>query len=205
MPSGTGLKSRECAAATSLSRSKPPALSRRFTRVLGGPGLHLQARLAAGGQLELLPAPGALHHLPGVAGRGRGVDDDRAGRSLARGALVFIVPAAVVEAPLAGEQVRVPVRVVVHHDQDLALEVHALEVVPLEFRGLHAVADEYQLGVLRPRRSAPAPRSRRCSRRARRARRAPPLPWKLQLLGNCALRATMSKGCCQAPLAKAGW
>src|SRR6185437_17155883 len=102
---------------------------------LGGRRIIKKTRLAAGGQLELLAAPGALHHLPRVTGRGRGMDDDRAGRSLARGALIFIVPAPVVEATLTGEQVRVPVRVIVHDEEHLALEVHALEVVPLELRG----------------------------------------------------------------------
>ncbi len=116
--------------------------------VLGEPAADLDARLPLGRQLELLAAPGGLHHLEGVAGGGRGVDDDRRRRALARRALVLVGPAAVVEAAVAGEQVVVPVRVVVEHEQDLALEVHALEVVPLELGRLDAVTDEDHLGIL---------------------------------------------------------
>jgi hypothetical protein len=76
------------------------------------------------------------------------VDDDRRGRALPAGALVLVGPAAVVEAGLAGEQLGIPVGVAVEHDQGLALEVHALEVVPLVLRRLDAVADEDQLGVV---------------------------------------------------------
>ena len=57
----------------------PAGLQQAPHRILGGPGLHLQARLAAGGQLELLAAPGALHHLPRITRRRGGVDDDDAG------------------------------------------------------------------------------------------------------------------------------
>ena len=148
VPSGTGLKLRLFAAATSLSRSWPPAFTRRRAAVLGGPALELDARLALGGQLELLAAPGGLHHLPRIAGRRRGVHDDHAGRAMARGAFVLVGPAAVVQARLAREQLRIPVRIVVEHHQDLALDVHALEVVPLVLGRLDAVADEHQLGVL---------------------------------------------------------
>ena len=61
------------------------------------------------------------------------MDDDGAHRPLARRAVVLVVPAPVVKAPLAGEEIRIPVRIVVHDHEDLAGEVHALEVVPLEF------------------------------------------------------------------------
>ena len=56
--------------------------------VLGRPARDLDARLLLGGQLELLAGPGGLDHLPAVAGRGRGVDDDRPGRALARRVVV---------------------------------------------------------------------------------------------------------------------
>ena len=115
--------------------------------VLGGPARHLDARLATGGELELLAAPGGLHHLPRIAGRGCRVNDDRSRRPLSRRALVLVGPAAVVETAVAFEQLGVPVRIVVHHHQDLALEVRPLEIVPLVFGGLDAVAHEHQLGV----------------------------------------------------------
>src|SRR4029078_11713002 len=77
-----------------------------------------------------------------------GVDDDRARRALPRRALVLVGPAAVVEPPLAGEEGVVPVGGAVEHEQYLALQVLALEVVPLELGRLDAVADEDDLGVL---------------------------------------------------------
>ena len=70
------------------------------------------------------------------------------GRAMARGAFVLVGPAAVVEARLAGEQLRIPVRIVVEHDQDLALQVDALEVVPLVLGRFDAVADEHEAGVV---------------------------------------------------------
>ena len=75
------------------------------------------------------------------------MDDDHAGGPVARRARVLVVPAAVVQTALAGEQIRIPVRIVVHHHQDPAGDIHALEVVPLVFRGLDPVTDEHQLGV----------------------------------------------------------
>ena len=130
-----------------------------------GPALELDARLALRRQLELLAAPRGLHHLPRIARRRRGVHDDDARRALARGALVLVDPAAVVEARLAREQLRIPVRVVVQHQEHLAFHVGALEVVPLVLGGLDAVADEHDFGVVEAGRSASARRSRRCSRR----------------------------------------
>ena len=58
------------------------------------------------GSVELLAGPRRLDHLPRVAGRGRGVDDDRARRAVSRRLLVLVVPAAVVEARLARRRAR---------------------------------------------------------------------------------------------------
>ena len=123
-------------------------LEKAASGVLGGPTRHLDARFAAGGKLELLAAPRGLHDLPGIAGGWRGVDDDGRGGSLPRRALVLVDPAAVKEPPVALEQLGIPIRIVVHHHQDLALEVHALEIVPLVLGRLDAVAHEHELGVL---------------------------------------------------------
>ncbi len=101
----------------------------------------------AAGKLELRAAPGGLDDLEGIAGRGGGVNDDRRRRSLPRRALVLVGPAAVVEPAVAFEELGIPVGIVVHHHQNLALEVHALEVVPLVLGRLDAVADEDHLGV----------------------------------------------------------
>src|SRR5215470_14929486 len=117
-------------------------------RILARPGLDTHVRLTARGQRKLLAAPGALHHLPWIARRGRGMDDDCAGGSLACGAFVLVNPAAVIEPARAGEQVRIPVRIVVHHHEDLPREIGALEIIPTEFRRLDAVPDEDQLRIV---------------------------------------------------------
>src|SRR6185369_16925848 len=64
-----------------------------------------------------------------------------------RCALVLVRPAPVVEAALAGEQLRIPIRIVVEHQQSLAAHVDAFEVVPAILRGFDAVADEDDLTV----------------------------------------------------------
>ncbi len=150
IPSGTGRKSRCCGRLDELVEILARRGEQAARRRLGRPGLELDARLVARRQLELLAAPRGLHDLPRVAGRGGGVDDDRRRRALARGALVLVDPAAVVEAPLAGEERVVPVGVVVEHHEHLALQVDPLEVVPAVLRRLDAVADEDQLRVGEP-------------------------------------------------------
>ena len=116
--------------------------------VFGGPALELNARLALGRQLELLAAPRRLHHLPRISRRRRGVHDDHARRAMTRGAFVLVGPAAVVQARLAREQLRIPVRIVVEHHEHLAAHVDALEVVPLVLGRFDAVAHEHQARVL---------------------------------------------------------
>ena len=76
------------------------------------------------------------------------MDDDGAHGSLFRGAHVLVVPATVPEACFAAEEFGVPVRIVVHHQQDFAFEVVFLVVVPVVFRRLHAVADEHDFRIL---------------------------------------------------------
>ena len=117
--------------------------------LLRRPGLHREGRLAGdGGQAQLLAGPRGLDHLPAVAGRGVGVDDDRSGGAEPGRHLELVVPAAVVEPALAGEGLRVALRVVVHHEQDAALQVGPLVVVPALLRGHDAVAHEHDLGVV---------------------------------------------------------
>jgi hypothetical protein len=113
--------------------------------LLGHPPLQRQARLTRRRKLELLAGPGRLHDVPAVSGGGNGVDDDRPRGSLARGAFVLVGPAAVIEPPIPLEQIRAPLRIVVHHDQDLSLQILPLVVVPLVLGRLDAVSDEDQL------------------------------------------------------------
>src|SRR5688572_29983480 len=115
--------------------------------VLGDPTLDGDARLCAGRQLVLRPTPRRLHDLPRITGRWNRMDDDDAGRALARRALVLVAPAAVVETRRAFEQRRVPVGIVVEHDEDLAAYVHVLEVVPTVLGRLDRVAGEHELRV----------------------------------------------------------
>ena len=99
--------------------------------------------------VELGDGVGVLHRRPAVGG-GRGlVHDQHAERALARGLLVLVGPAAVVGHRAAAETARpagglwrFEVGVVDQHHSDLAVQVHALEIVPAALRRPHAVADE---------------------------------------------------------------
>ena len=94
------------------------------------------------GQLEHLVPERRRHHLPRVPGRVRRVDEEHAGGALLRGLQVLVVPAAVPEARLAREELRVVLGVVVHDDHDLPADVDVLVVVPLVLGRDDAVADE---------------------------------------------------------------
>ena len=80
--------------------------------------------------------------------------DQRADRALPRGFLELVGPAAVIGhrpvAELAGGRLallRVEVGVVDEEHHDLALEVHAFEIVPTPLRRVHAVTDEDHRGA----------------------------------------------------------
>ena len=149
MPNGTGLLPRMRAAARSASRSLPARLAISRRGGVGHPRLELQRGLAFRRRQRVLrAAPGALHHLPRVGGGLVSVDQDSAGGALARGLLELVGPAAVVGQRGPGEELRLGGggrRVVDHHQGDLALDVHALVVVPLVFRRDDAMADEHHL------------------------------------------------------------
>ena len=124
---------------------RQPALDRRAAHVL-----------VRRHQVEAFAAE-ALHDVEGVAGRRGLVDDEHGRRAQFRRLLVLVGPAAVVGHGLAAEGLRIERvgigrvghrRVVDQHQERLALDVQALEVVPLIFRRLHAVADKDDLGVL---------------------------------------------------------
>ncbi len=76
------------------------------------------------------------------------MNDDGTRGPLASCAFILVDPPSVIQPALAGKQLRIPVRIVVQHHQDLALQVHALEVVPLVFRRLNTVTDEDELSVI---------------------------------------------------------
>ncbi len=88
-------------------------------------------------------APGIAHHIPAITRQIRAVNDQRADGPLARRLLELIGPTAVISQGLALEELRIPRRRFIHdHENDLALDVHALEVVPLVFGCFNSVADE---------------------------------------------------------------
>ena len=66
----------------------------------------------------------------------------------ARGFFIFVGPAAVVSECAAAEEFRIGGRRFIgEQHQDLALDVHALEIVPMKFGRDDAVTDENRLGV----------------------------------------------------------
>ena len=94
----------------------------------------LEFRVLVVGQVYLLIAPRAAHHLPGIAGQVRAMDDERADGTLAGGFLEFVGPPTVVGHGVALEEFRIFRRRLVDDDEnDLSLHVDALEVVPFIF------------------------------------------------------------------------
>ena len=76
------------------------------------------------------------------------MNENRADSPFARGFFVFVNPAAVVSERLAGEKLRiVRGRLVDQHEQDFALDVHALVIVPVVFGRFDAIADVDDVGV----------------------------------------------------------
>jgi hypothetical protein len=107
--------------------------------VVGGLGAQLGAERAA------------EHHAPGVGGGLGVVHDEQAGGAVAGGFLVFVGPAAVVGHGPALEQGGIlagVAGVVDEHHHGFAFHVEAGVVVPAVLGRYHAVAGEYQRGVL---------------------------------------------------------
>ncbi len=76
------------------------------------------------------------------------MDDQHRLGAHARGLFVFVGPAAVVGERAAAEEFRiVGGRLIGEQHQDLAFDVHALEIVPMKFGRDDAVADEDRFGV----------------------------------------------------------
>uniref|UniRef100_A0A0N5A4S5 LigA n=1 Tax=Parastrongyloides trichosuri TaxID=131310 RepID=A0A0N5A4S5_PARTI len=104
--------------------------------------------------VELGGGRGILQRRPRIARARRVVDDQNARRAVRRRDLELIGPAAIeghgLTVELARDGVafrRAEVRVVDQHQHDLAVQVHALVVVPVALRRVDAVADEYQRRV----------------------------------------------------------
>ena len=123
---------------------RDPSFDRRTPHVLVGRD-----------EVEFL-AQVALHDLERVTGGAFLVHDQDAGGAAPRALLELVGPAAVIRHRLAVEDLVVELRgiggvghlrVVHEHDDGLALDVDALEVVPVELGRGHAVAGEDHLGV----------------------------------------------------------
>ena len=146
--SGMGLKSRDCACWSKVSRSWPESASSLRGDFQLHPGGELELGLAVGAQVGTLAAPGVLDHVPAVAGHVGFVDQNDADGAFARRLLIFISPAAVVGERLALEEFGVVGgRLVDEHEQNFSADVGVLEIVPLVFGSLNAIADEDDVGI----------------------------------------------------------
>src|SRR5205807_439750 len=133
MGSSTGLKLREFASCSILSRSMPAAwASLRATSKLKSAGwiqLEVARRLQLGIFFVLkirgLTAPGVAHYLPAIAGHLRLVDQDHRDRPPARCLLEFIRPASIVGERFPFEKIWIVRRRLVHqHEQHFTFQVH---------------------------------------------------------------------------------
>ncbi len=107
------------------------------------PRCRLELRILVVAQVHLLVAPGISHHAPAVARQIGAVDDQGADRALARRLFELVGPASVIGHDARVEEFRIlRRRLVDDHQQHLAFDVHALEIVPAVFRRLDAIADE---------------------------------------------------------------
>src|SRR5438445_13635518 len=78
------------------------------------------------------------------------MDDDHAGRATACRFFEFVGPAAVIGHRLAAEIAfaALEIGVVDEHDEDLAADVLALQVIPVAFGSRHSVTDKDQRSVV---------------------------------------------------------
>ena len=161
-PRATGLNSRVAACVFSASKSCPAICSSFFVwSSVIHPSMAARPMFLSGVTRSNCSPRLALHHIEPVAGRAGFVHEDDAGGALLRADLVLVRPAAVVGHRLSAERLRVERagvrrirhrRIVDQHHERLALDVHALVVVPLIFGRDHAVAHEHQLRILQARR-----------------------------------------------------
>ena len=141
--SSTALKPRLPAAVISVSRFMPAA-----AKSLRATSSWIQLAASSCGILSsrrigLLAGVGVAHDVPAVAGEVGAVDDERADRAHARGLLELVGPAAVVGERLAAEELGVVRgRIADDAEDDLAFDVDAGVVVPVELGRGDAVADE---------------------------------------------------------------
>ena len=99
-------------------------------------------------EIELFRAPAIAHDFPGISGAISLVHDEAAGCAQFRGLFEFIGPSSVIRHGLTAKRLGIKLRgilrighrrVVDQHDKDFAAHIHAFEVVPIEFGGLHSV------------------------------------------------------------------
>ena len=125
-------------------------LQQRGRRAVGDPPAHADRRrqLRIAREEPLPRRVRADEHLEGIARLVGPMHDENAGRAAPFRLLVLVRPPAVVRHRHAAEQRRLGGRrrrVVHEHEHDLALEIRALEIVPLVLGCDGAVADEHQL------------------------------------------------------------
>ena len=141
--SSTALKPRLPAAAISASVLPGRRRRRACRRRRAGSSWRLRGGVGVVGEEGLLAGAGVLDDVPAVAGEVGAVDDERADGAHAGGLLELVGPAAVVGEGLAAEELGVVGgRVADDAEDDLALDVDAGVVVPVELGRGDAVADE---------------------------------------------------------------
>ena len=117
-----------------------------FGRYPGGDRQGRFARLTS--HVGVRAAPRVSDNFPGIARGVWRVDDDGAEGSAPKGFFVLESPATVVGKRVGGEEVRIIRRRFVAEQQDnLALHVRVLIVIPLVFGGRDPMADEHHFGV----------------------------------------------------------
>src|SRR4051794_16653284 len=96
--------------------------------------------------VELRVGVGVLDRVPTVRGGRRLVNDEHAGRAAPRGLLVLIGPATVIGHRLAAEVsfAAFEVGIVDQQDEELAVDINALEIIPISLGRADSVADEEQ-------------------------------------------------------------
>ena len=93
----------------------------------------------------IFASPRRSHHVPAIAGRGSGVDDDNRRGSVARGFFIFIGPAPVVGERRPSEEIGIGRRRLAGEQHDyFAAHIDSLIIVPLVLGRDDAVPDEHR-------------------------------------------------------------
>jgi hypothetical protein len=153
-PSGTGTEALRLRSRGEPSEVLAAAREQGFGLVEPDPAVRQRlVHMAVGGVGDLLrAAPARLNDVPAISGRLGLVHDQRGGRALLGGFLIFVGPAAVIghraPAERAFEPLRLPIGIVDQDDDRLPLDVDARIIVPAALGRVDAVADEHDIAVL---------------------------------------------------------